>query len=285
MDNEQKVDMKYLCEVITEKIGYDKCFYDLEPVFCQRDDHVTEDILVNIFMNLRFPLQEIIQKVKKKSPDSNTATIVELIKSVAYGTVQIYPSELKRAGIPLPVYRYITFLSSQKKYTVDAIVIFWKSRFLFNEKIEYPTVLLFDDILSLFLLHFNVYEKNKKLRIKHLLQIKIPEYFYYLDCTLKNMHNRFLDKVKILETCLNSDVADQIAKQSYANECITSAYKIAYESIEKMTKEITVFWNEEEQKFNLIEFVLKTVRKYFEYRLVKFKEKKLFGLFDYTEVL
>ena len=280
--NKINYQMKQLCENILKEIGKEKCFYELEPLLCQRDENVTEDLLIYIFMNIRLPLNNLKQRVKQKFPDLDLTTIMETIISVSYGTIQIYPSELQRAGIPLPLYRFTTYFSSNKKYTIDSIIFFWKERFLSYEKIEYPTILLFDDILSLFFRFFFIKDFIVKRKVITLFQRKIPSYFDYLDFTLQTEYKKILDKIKIIESIISSDVASVIVIQSCSIDFTEYVHKTVYKAIEDMTNYITTYFDQE-KKLDIYPFVNESIHKYFEYRMIKYNEKKLFGLFDYLD--
>jgi len=283
-------EFKQLCQNLVDEFGEEKSFYDLEPILEQRESYVTEDLLLYVFLNRKSGFNEMIKCVMEFSPGLSMEDACELVKSVSYGTITIYPSELKRAGIPLPYYKYSTTLNSKKDYSLESIVRFWSSKFTFYKKEEYPVNLLYDEIISLFLSHFSMFmaHKHETFKADTLLKMKLPEYFYYLDCTLNSRYHTFRQIVKELKMYIPNDICTIVEKQALRNDLFTNIYKLICEALEKMIKEVLGIpnpnINDDHIRESLIDFNQYLIQKYFEYRMVKYNEKLLFGFFDFKEV-
>ena len=219
---------------------------------------------------------------------------MELIKSVCYGNLIIYPSELKRAGIPLALYKYITLNTFKKKdFNIKSIIHFWSSRFSFYKKKDFPTLLLYDDIISRFLIEFSLIidRPDKKIKIKLLLKIKLPEYFYYLDCTLANKNHEMEKKMKVVSEYINNDLCSIIEYKALHQSLYCDIYKTILESMNKMAKEVlglpmpNNYESKDYIQDGIYVFSLYMIQKYFEYRMVKYKEKKLFGKIIFRDIL
>jgi len=283
-------EFKQLCQSLVDEFGEEKSFYDLEPILEQRESYVTEDLLLYIFVHRKTDFNEMIKRVMEFSSDISTEDACELIKSVCYGTITIYPSELKRAGIPLSYYKYATWTDSKKDYSLASIVRFWSSMFPLYKKEEYPVNLLYTEITGLFLSQFSIFMvyKHETFKADTLLKMKLPEYFYYLDCTIDSRYHTFSQTVEALKIYIPSDICIIIEKQALRNDLFTSIYKTIYEAFTKMTKEVLGLPNpnirDEYIRDSVINFNQYLIQKYFEYRMVKHNEKMLFGFFDFKDV-
>jgi hypothetical protein len=205
-------EFKILCKEIIKEFGEEKLFYELESSLGTRDNYFTEELLIFIISNLDKSTDILFNYIKKCCPILELNEINNLIQDVLNGNIRIYPSELKRARIPLAIYQYI-IQNNILYFSLERIIFFWK-KILFHghlnlnlnlsieyKKLHYPIVFVFNDIKNLIFNKINIkYKKNINFLL--LLNLKIPEYFNYLD--------NYIDKYCYKFTTINNILSKYI---------------------------------------------------------------------------
>ena len=148
--------------------------------------------------------------------------------------------------------------------------------------------LIIDDIKNIFLKNFGkIFTKNQiKLQVFSLIQIKIPEYFSYLDNTLKYIYTAYDEKKNILLDYFSLDVVSLIEKKSLQYSYICKIYKKLFNVNTKLLNDILgnnkKYFQIQQNNFT---FIFDTIKKYFEYRMITYKENKLFGVLNYYDII
>lgn len=284
----KNVDMKQLCQTVTKEIGEEKSFYDLEPILEDRPKNVTEKLLVTIFLNSsNLCLMNLVKLAMKIEPSLLYGDAGETVKSVLYGTIQIYPSELKRADIPLALYRYVISDVKNKDYDIQGIKRFWSLRFSCYENNEFS---LSCECITTFILYYcigNTMNPSVNLMLKKIIQLKVPEYFYFLDCALSSSYLNYSDKQTEMTLYLSEDISKIVVKKSLQKPFMCDVYTTTYKALNKMLNEILNVLSDGFLYHNSLlgELCHPLVQKYFEYRMVRHKETKLFNEFSFKEIL
>ena len=189
------MEFKNLCNKIIEKFKDKTLFYDLEPILELRDEYITEDILIFIISNIKHnSYMEIINYVKSKLPAYNQIESFTIVHETLNGTIQIYPSELKRANIPINLYEYIIknpvrYMNNNLDYNLLKALI-----------PESPRNYIYTKIQNKFKKNIEnkIYDNSLVIKILMLFNIKIKECFYYFDSVLYNNFEDYSKKRKIL---------------------------------------------------------------------------------------
>lgn len=194
--------LKLLINEIHNKIPYKECYFDLEPLH-ERNDIFTEKLLIFSFKLLfqNKTIEELIHIIIQKEPrlDANAAEI--LICDIFCGCMELYPSELKRANIPYPLYLYITTNYYRSNCSVSEIIKLWE----YNKRYystDIKNVIIYYNIEK-FLYGTNNSDYKKKMELK----IKISNYFNYFDSIYDKLNYKSIHLINILNIFFHQNIS------------------------------------------------------------------------------
>jgi len=219
--------LKLLINKIHNKIPYEECYFDLEPLY-ERDNIITEKLLIFIFTSLFLDknISELITIIYNKEPRLQKNTITILICDIFSGEMEIYPSELKRANIPYPLYLYMTtFYYKSYNITEDRVIGLWnniKNIYVTNIK----SIIIYEKIQ-----HFLNKKCNYRKKIK--LKIKLSNHFRYFDSRYDRLCQTSDILLHILHIIFNSDISLIIYKYIIYDKIIDFSFNIK-KSISKL---------------------------------------------------
>jgi hypothetical protein len=271
------MEFKNLCNKIIENFKDKPLFYDLEPILELRDEYITEDILIFIISNIKHnSYMEIINYVKSKLPAYNQIESFTIVHETLNGTIQIYPSELKRANIPINLYEYIIknpvrYMNNNLDYNLLKTLI-----------PESPRNYIYTKIQNKFKKNIEnkIYDNFLVIKILMLFNIKIKECFYYFDSVLYNNFEDYNKKRKILLCKFNKNICSLIESFDLTPNYIMKINKVIHKLLINVVERIS-------KNFNIVnsyDIILYIIQKYFEYRILYFKENKLFNTINYIEI-
>ncbi len=126
--------MDYLLQRISRYYSEKDIFYNLEPILQKRKKYESEENLIYILKKIinKEGIKKIYEdliKYKMLTPEVSCL----LISNIHFGLTLIYPSELKRARVPICVYNYI-LTNYSDDISFENIIYFWDNKIL-NKKI------------------------------------------------------------------------------------------------------------------------------------------------------
>lgn len=265
------------CNKIILEFKDKNLFYDLEPILEERDEFITEDILIYIISRYKEKTSgEILNYVKNRLSNNNKSYAYTLIHETLNGKNQIYPSELKRSNIPINLYKYIInnpiyYLKNPLNYNLlRNLIPVNKIGYIYNniknECKKSITNKIFNNILTV--------------KILFIFDIKIKECFYYFNTILYKNFINYKKKRDILLKRFNRGISDIIESYNlrplYIIKITQKMYKLLDIIINRIVNNFKLDYN-----FNLIMYI---IQKYFEYRIIYFNETKLFNTINYIEI-
>lgn len=254
-----------------------KLFYDLEPILEERDDFITEKILIYIISNFKEKTYgEILNYVKSRLSNNNKLYSYTIIHETLNGTNQIYPSELKRANIPINLYEYI--INNPIYYIKNPLDYNLLRNLIPINKIGY----IYDKIKNECKKSITnkIFNNNLILKILFLFDIKIKECFDYFNTILYTNFINYKEKRDILIKQFNPSICDTIESYDLRPSYIITITQKMYKLLDIIINRIVNNFNLD-SNFNLIMYI---IQKYFEYRIIYFNETKLFNIINYKEI-
>lgn len=271
--------MNNLSSRIVNKYKKEDIFYSLEPIFQRRNEYETEENLIYVLRKIlkNESTQQIhTDLIKYKKIDSETSCF--LISNVHFGISLIYPSELKRAKIPLCIYLYM-LNNYQKDISFNNVVNYWDVKLL-NKKYSLAVELLLDKVFAYFRSK-NVFKKNIT---ADFFKENIKNYFDNLNILYDQEYNKYKITLTILSTHLYPDIMLLMEKYILLNLLddlkIKTQNNIMHFIYNLVFSRHTYFIDTTEES---VIYFLKC--NYFEYRMITCKEMKIYGVIPYEKLL